>query len=877
MTVLLGGSPLQTCGRIKRENILNSKTTAMLLFALIFVLCVAAYGSEKISGDLVIPQPPSYPIDSTVATTLDWTILPVPVPSSSPGLFPYELSKYAQFGYGLWEFGAGIDREKRLDLMPSTYTGASVTKAANLLRFFTMSDIHLTDKESPAQAIYFGYKGGSSWQYSGAMLYTTQIFDAAIQTVDALNNDTPFDFGMFLGDAINNNQYNELRWYIDVLDGKIVNPDSGAKDDPIPGPLNDYQDVYKAAGLEKSIPWYQALGNHDHFWLGSRHANEYLLQTYTGEYILNLGSKNNSPNGLDSRGFYMGSIDGRTPYGDVIGAGPESDFSSPPKILAADQNRHALSREEWMNEFFNTTSSPVGHGFNQADADRGFACYSFEPKANLPLKVIVLDDTQPDDDNNTDHSAGYVDQERYDWLVDELDKGQAEGKLMIIAAHVPIGVTVGHYPSIWHPTSAVTEKNILTKLHTYPNLILWISGHTHRNVVTAQKSPDASHPELGFWVVETASMHDFPQQFRTFDIVRNSDNTISIFATDVDPAVRAGSPAAISRSYTIASKQLFNYATNPAPTGAYNVELVKQLSSEMSDAIAPIIQITIPTTAATIARNCSTLNLSGTASDNKGVVSVSWLNNKNGNTGDCDIDGTIWSVEKVNLAIGDNPLIFTAADAAGNTATTTITVTYINTVPGTSWKGLTMLSLPIIPDQTDPKFATRFYGNGWCSFITDLNKYSVYPDSRCWLLPAEKTPGRGFWARFQSTTIPYGSIPNQNQSTRIHLQPGWNLIGNPFITAVKWDIELITVQRSGTQAITLKNAKDMVCSYAWGWKQNVLDPNSGSYDLVYDETLMPDATSSLMPWQGYWIKAMEECELILPTPSTLGIQNARSK
>jgi hypothetical protein len=83
--------------------------------------------------------------------------------------------------------------------------------------------------------------------------------------------------------------------------------------------------------------------------------------------------------------------------------------------------------------------------------------------------------------------------------------------------------------------------------------------------------------------VETSSLRDFPQQFRLFDIVRNSDNTISIFAANVDPAVRAGTPAATSRSYAVAAYQIFNGAASLPyqPSGVYNVELVKQLSPEM--------------------------------------------------------------------------------------------------------------------------------------------------------------------------------------------------------------------------------------------------------------------------------------------------------
>ena len=94
-------------------------------------------------------------------------------------------------------------------------------------------------------------------------------------------------------------------------------------------------------------------------------------------------------------------------------------------------------------------------------------------------------------------------------------------------------------------------------------------------------SPDANRPGLGFWEVETSSLRDFTQQFRTFEIVRNSDNTVSIITTDVDPAVKDGSLAALSRSYGVAAQQLFNNKLDPLPTGSYNAELVKQLSPEM--------------------------------------------------------------------------------------------------------------------------------------------------------------------------------------------------------------------------------------------------------------------------------------------------------
>jgi hypothetical protein len=146
-----------------------------------------------------------------------------------------------------------------------------------------------------------------------------------------------------------------------------------------------------------------------------------------------------------------------------------------------------------------------------------------------------------------------------------------------------------------NPQNAVTLPNLIAELQSHPNLIMWVSGHRHLNTVKAFISPDpVNAPEKGFWQVETPSLRDFPQQFRTFEIYLNSDNTISIVTTDVDPAVKEGTPAATSRKYAIAATQIIgtsdfttkNNPTNdptikPMPTGSYNAELVKQLSPEM--------------------------------------------------------------------------------------------------------------------------------------------------------------------------------------------------------------------------------------------------------------------------------------------------------
>ena len=534
-----------------------------------------------------------YPIAPDVQTTRERTILPDPIPPGAEKIFPCELAKYEQNGYGKWHYGPGLAAEKRLDLMPPAYDVGSAVGAARLARFFVITDIHVTDKESPAQLVVFGFKGGSPEVYSGVMLYTPHVLDAAVQTINALHEQDPIDFGVSLGDACDNTLYNELRWYIDVLDGKTVSPQSGDRDDPVPGPLNDYQDEFQAAGLHKDIPWYQVRGNHDHYWMGAMPVDDRIRAAHLGDEILNMGDILKDPRGTDSRGFYTGAIDGRTPYGDVIGAGPEAAFPTPPRVPAADPDRRVLSRQEWMREFFATSSEPKGHGFTEADVEKVFACYAVEPKPDEPVKFIALDDTGGDDPGKLGCGHAFVDRERYDWLIGELDKGQAEDKLMIIGAHVPIAVEKPGSLGGWSPIACVTEEAFLAKLHSYPNLILWIAGHRHVNSITALPSPDPARPELGFWEVETSSLRDFPQQFRTFDIVHNGDATVSIFATDVDPAVEDGSPAAISRSYGVGALKLFALEERTSlgdvtlpplpllPTGSYNAELVVQLSPEM--------------------------------------------------------------------------------------------------------------------------------------------------------------------------------------------------------------------------------------------------------------------------------------------------------
>jgi hypothetical protein len=116
-------------------------------------------------------------------------------------------------------------------------------------------------------------------------------------------------------------------------------------------------------------------------------------------------------------------------------------------------------------------------------------------------------------------------------------------------------------------------------IHRFPNVIAWVNGHSHNNIVEPRPSTTGG----GFWDIGTAAHIDWSCQSRLLDVVDNKDGTLSIFGTminhaapavpgaEADPVLRL---ASISRELAANDFQAGFASNGPGETKDRNVELL---------------------------------------------------------------------------------------------------------------------------------------------------------------------------------------------------------------------------------------------------------------------------------------------------------------
>jgi hypothetical protein len=182
---------------------------------------------------------------------------------------------------------------------------------------------------------------------------------------------------------------------------------------------------------------------------------------------------------------------------------------------------------------------------------------------------------------------------------------------------------------------------------------------------------------------------------------------------------------------------------------------------------------------------------------------------------------------------------------------------------------LDMIATPLIPATADPTISlgpTKSDG----SPVTDIRELNLVkwlpnngPDGHYSFLTQRQTDadfpgilaGNGYWLKPAEAVVlnPRGKLADQGQPYSIPLAAGWNMIGSVYLQNINWSA--VKVQFNG-QTMNLQDAGQIVRPTAWGY-----NPNTGSYELV-------DINGVLKTGRGYWVRALQPCQIILSPPGT---------
>lgn len=478
----------------------------------------------------------------------------------------------------------------RNDLAP----GSRSPNARLLLRFVQFTDDHILDDDGEA-LIGGAFLDPLHPTFEAAQRFQGEYSDEALNRMIAEVNDCvarfPAEFMIVTGDSADLTTVAETRRFIDNLDGSFDQPSAfearclaDLPEGAPPEVADQLCTRYTGRGVadtqavdpDPDDPLYQLLPtrtvqqllNTELAALGGRAADgssDPARQTGSRSPGLpqELRCNAGEPGCINAAlalpwyvafGNHDGYLRGTLPVGDAINAYAE-----------AIGRRFVFHQSEFIEEFFQTRSQPVGHGFNFADAARRedadprndgyYALDAGAPGAGgdrfrLIVLNTIIDGTQPGlPEALLRHpfalSDGTIGAAQFAWLQDELAQAAARRQLVLVFSHHPDPTFAEYGMFATLVPIEVTAAQLDAELASWPNLIAWIAGHTHRHRVRAFKVEDGQGSNgllsvpvqckgpgacRGFWQIESASLIDHPQEQRLIEIFDNGDGTGTIRA-----------------------------------------------------------------------------------------------------------------------------------------------------------------------------------------------------------------------------------------------------------------------------------------------------------------------------------------------------------
>lgn len=449
-------------------------------------------------------------------------------------------------GYRRLAEGPGWGRVVRGELA-GAQSGRAGRRTA-LAAFVQLTDLHIIDTQHPLRLEYLRSTDVHAWRPQEAL--TVQGAVSLVERVNALRGapvtGSPLHFAMTTGDNTDNNCRSELEWFLTVMSGGRVTPNTG---DPrhYEGVQNSglkhywhpdtalrdadkqlgfpHLDGFLAAAVREvnspglNLPWYSTVGNHDSMPLGcyASHGDSRLTELAVGgRKLMDLPAaeahqlQQTIKKAKDPRGVR---------YGDFLAA-----HARAMRPVTPDERRAPFTPAEYLQAHLDPAYrgvGPVGHGYSAENLDAGTQYYAFRIADGV--LGISLDTTDPGG-----HYNGSLGTAQLRWLERTLTENR-DSHAVVFSHHTSTSMNNTHRDPARPDERRHTGEELVALLGRHRNVVAWVNGHIHRNAITPHTGSGGA-----FWEISTASHVDFPQLARVVELVDNKDGTLSLFTTLVE-------------------------------------------------------------------------------------------------------------------------------------------------------------------------------------------------------------------------------------------------------------------------------------------------------------------------------------------------------